>query len=61
MYTKKEVHLTHIEALALAQLVKRLNWAKIRSCAVNDEEAYQIKDAISKLQSALAYRGYAPR
>ncbi|WP_422615959.1 DUF7706 family protein, partial [Photorhabdus bodei] len=26
-----------------------------------DEEAYQIKDAISKLQSALAYNGYAPR
>ncbi|WP_422615344.1 DUF7706 family protein [Photorhabdus khanii] len=23
--------LTHIEALALAQLVKRLNWAEIRS------------------------------
>ncbi|WP_418889072.1 MULTISPECIES: DUF7706 family protein [Photorhabdus] len=55
------MQLTHIEALALAQLVKRLNWAEIRACAVNDEEAYQIKDAISKLQSALAYRGYAPR
>ncbi|MQL49531.1 hypothetical protein GEA64_16930 [Photorhabdus khanii] len=43
-----------------AQLVKRLNWAEIRACTVNDEEAYQIKDAICKLQSALAYRGYAP-
>ncbi|WP_445494471.1 DUF7706 family protein [Photorhabdus sp. SF281] len=61
MSTKKEVHLTHIEALALAQLVKRLNWAKIRACTANDEEAYQIKDAISKLQSALAYHGYSPR
>ncbi|WP_420806676.1 DUF7706 family protein [Photorhabdus heterorhabditis] len=28
---------------------------------MNDEEAYQIKDAIAKLQSALAYRGYWPR
>ncbi|WP_449301377.1 DUF7706 family protein [Photorhabdus temperata] len=28
---------------------------------MNDEEAYQIKDAIGKLQSALAYRGYSPR
>ncbi|WP_422615686.1 DUF7706 family protein [Photorhabdus luminescens] len=28
---------------------------------MNNEEAYQIKSAISKLQSALAYRGYAPR
>ncbi|AXG43591.1 hypothetical protein EIL81_03590 [Photorhabdus laumondii subsp. laumondii] len=35
--------------------------AEIRACAVNDEEAYQIKDAISKLQSALVYCGYAPR
>ncbi|WP_422615368.1 DUF7706 family protein [Photorhabdus luminescens] len=30
-------------------------------CAENDEEAYQIKDAIGTLQSALAHRGYAPR
>ncbi|WP_420800746.1 DUF7706 family protein [Photorhabdus bodei] len=28
---------------------------------MNDEEAYQIRDAIGKLQSALAYCGYAPR
>ncbi|WP_455430656.1 DUF7706 family protein [Photorhabdus viridis] len=32
----------------------------MRACTVNDEETYQIKDAICKLQSALAYRGYAP-
>ncbi|OCA55330.1 DUF7706 family protein [Photorhabdus namnaonensis] len=57
----QDIQLTHIEALALAQLVKRLNWAEIRACAVNDEEAYQIKGAIYKLQSALAYRGYSPR
>ncbi|WP_445495249.1 DUF7706 family protein [Photorhabdus sp. SF281] len=55
----QNIQLTHIEALA--QLVKRLNWAEIRVCAVNDEEAYQIKDVIGKLQSALAYRGYEPR
>ncbi|WP_420800674.1 DUF7706 family protein [Photorhabdus temperata] len=45
----------------MAQLVKRLNWAEIRACAVNDEKTYQIKDAIGKLQSALAYHEYAPR
>ncbi|MBS9422766.1 DUF7706 family protein [Photorhabdus caribbeanensis] len=54
----QDIQLTHIEALA--KLVKRLNRVEIRS-AVNDEEAYQIKDAISKLQSALAYLGYLPR
>ncbi|MBS9444308.1 MULTISPECIES: DUF7706 family protein [Photorhabdus] len=57
----QDIQLTHIEALALAQLVKRLCWAEIRACAVNDEEAYQIKDAIGKLQYALAYSGYSPR
>ncbi|NHB98649.1 DUF7706 family protein [Photorhabdus stackebrandtii] len=57
----QDIQLTHIEALALAQLVKRLNWAEIRACAVHDEEAYQIKDAVGKLQSALVYRGYSPR
>ncbi|WP_422630915.1 DUF7706 family protein [Photorhabdus tasmaniensis] len=36
-------------------------WSEIRACAVNDEESYQIKDAIGKLQFALSYRGYAPR
>ncbi|WP_445497880.1 DUF7706 family protein [Photorhabdus sp. SF281] len=24
----------------MAQLVKRLNWAKIRACTANDEEAH---------------------
>ncbi|WP_422615540.1 DUF7706 family protein [Photorhabdus khanii] len=33
----------------------------MRACAVSDEEAYQIKGAIFKLQSAQAYRGYSPR
>ncbi|WP_434523977.1 DUF7706 family protein [Photorhabdus asymbiotica] len=38
-----------------------LSWAEIRACAVNDDEAWLIKDAIGRLQSALAWHGYAPR
>ncbi|QXF32008.1 hypothetical protein CE143_01610 [Photorhabdus luminescens] len=57
----KEVHLSHDEAMALAQLVKRLSWAEIRTCAVDDTEAWVIKAAIGRLQSALAYHGYSPR
>ncbi len=57
----EEVHLSHEEAMALAQLVKRLSWAEIRACAVNDNEAWLIKDAIGRLQSALAWHGYSPR
>ncbi|WP_214068326.1 DUF7706 family protein [Photorhabdus hainanensis] len=55
------MHLSHDEAMALAQLVKRLSWAEIRACAVDDTEAWVIKAAIGRLQSALAYHGYSPR
>ncbi|WP_036771860.1 DUF7706 family protein [Photorhabdus australis] len=57
----QDIQLTHIEALALAQLVKRLNWAEIRACAIDDAEAWVIKAAIGRLQSALACHGYSPR
>lgn len=36
------------EALALAQFVKRLTWSDLRGCAVDDDEAYVIKDAVDK-------------
>ncbi|RAW97495.1 MULTISPECIES: DUF7706 family protein [unclassified Photorhabdus] len=57
----QDIQLTHIEALALAQLAKRLNWSEIRACAVDDTEAWVIKAAIGRLQSALACHGYSPR
>ncbi|WP_443089579.1 DUF7706 family protein [Xenorhabdus sp. Sc-CR9] len=38
-----------------------MSWAEIRACAVNDNEAWLIKDAIGRLQSALAWHGYSPR
>lgn len=41
-------------ALALAQFVKRLTWSDLRGCAVDDDEAYVIKDAVDKLQRAMA-------
>lgn len=53
--------LTDMDAMALAQLVKRLSWAEIRACAVNDAEAYEIRDSVAKLQRLLAEAGYAPR
>jgi hypothetical protein len=52
---------TPAEIGALAQLVKRITWSDIRGCAVSDDEAYEMRDAVSKLQSALAETGYAPR
>lgn len=49
------------QALALAQLVKRLSWAELRACAISDAEAYDIRDAVAKLQRMLAEAGYSPR
>lgn len=49
------------QAMALAQLVKRLSWAELRACAISDAEAYDIRDGVAKLQHMLADAGYAPR
>lgn len=56
-----DAQLSDEEALALAQLVKRLTWSDMRGCAVDDAETYTIRDAVGKLQDALARAGYAPR
>lgn len=56
-----DAQLSHEEAMALAQLVKRLTWSDMRGCAVDDAETYVIRDAVGKLQDALGRAGYAPR
>ncbi|MBP1039194.1 hypothetical protein J8631_26945 [Serratia fonticola] len=53
--------LTESQAMALAQFVKRLSWSEMRACAVDDDETWVIKDAISALQKSLADVGYSPR
>ena len=55
------VVLSDDQALALAQFVKRVTWSEMRACAVDDDEAYTIRDAIHQLDKALAEVGYAPR
>jgi len=55
------VDITGAQVLALAQFVKRLHFDDLESHAVNEEEAYRMRDAIEKLQDALAVSGYAPR
>lgn len=53
--------LTQNQALALAQFVKRLTWSEMRACAIDEDETWVIKDAISELQKALAEAGFSPR
>lgn len=48
-------------AWALAQFVKRVGWSEIRQNAVDDTEAYDMRDAIEALQRALAEAGISPR
>lgn len=53
--------LPHLQAQALAQLVKRIGWTELRQNAQDDEEAYDMRNAVQELQNALALAGYAPR
>ena len=55
------VELSDLQALALAQLVKRIGWKEVRINAVDDDEAYEMMDVIARLQASLADTGYAPR
>lgn len=56
-----QFELPESQALALAQLVKRIGWAEMRQNAVSDDEAYEMKYALAELQKALAAAGFAPR
>jgi hypothetical protein len=56
-----ETKLSDAEALALAQLLKRITWTDMRGCAVDDAEASLMRGAVEKIQDALAGAHYAPR
>lgn len=55
------VQLQDRQALALAQFVKRVTRSDMRACAVDDDEAYVIRDALDRVARVLAEQGYAPR
>lgn len=55
------VELPAHEALALAQLVKRIGWTELRQNAVDDDEAHDMAGAMIHLRKALAESGFNPR
>lgn len=55
------LELTDDQAYALAQFVKRVGWTEWRQNAVDDAEAYLMRDAFDQLSRALADGGYSPR
>lgn len=56
-----EVPLSKAEAVALAQFLKRIGWNEIRVNALDDSDAYVMRDALRHVQMALVDQGYAPR
>lgn len=46
---------------ALAQFVKRVGFAEMRCNAVDDAEAYLIRDVIDRVRMGLANAGFSPR
>ncbi|MBN5380593.1 hypothetical protein JY493_26065 [Serratia marcescens] len=44
-----------------AQFVKRLTWSEIQACAVDENETYEMRDAVNVLQRSLAEAGFSPR
>lgn len=55
------LNLPPLQAHALAQLVKRIGWTELHQNAQDDEEAYDMRNAVQELQNALEEAGYAPR
>ncbi len=55
------VSLMDVEARALAQLMKSIGFANVRSISVNDDEAFVMLRACAKVGKGLAEAGYNPR
>jgi hypothetical protein len=52
---------SHREALALAQFLKRVGFREIRVNAQDEDEAYEMRNSLAIVRQALADVGYAPR
>lgn len=55
------VELSDPQALALAQLVKRMPLSDLKTNALNEDEAYEMQAALERVRTALADQGFAPR
>lgn len=55
------LELTGSQAMALAQLVKRIKLSDLRANAVDEEEAYVMQEAVEQLRLALSESGFNPR
>jgi hypothetical protein len=56
-----EFELAATEAWDLAQFLKRVGFKEFRDNAVDEDEAYRMRDAAARVARALAAKGFAPR
>ena len=56
-----EFELAATEAWDLAQFLKRVGFKEFRDNAVDEDEAYRMRDAAARVARALADKGFAPR
>jgi hypothetical protein len=55
------VQMNDSQAEALAQFLKRVGFQELRQNAVDDVEAYTMRDAVDHVRDALREAGFAPR
>lgn len=55
------VELSKDQAWAIAQFFKRAGFSDYRANAVDDDEAYEMRDAADVIRNALSEHGIAPR
>lgn len=56
-----EIEINESEQWLLAQFIKRLSFNDILGCAIDQDEAYAMRDVIYKIQDALQSNGVNPR
>jgi cytochrome c len=56
-----DLELTDEEAWSIAQFFKRASFSDFRRNAQDEDEAYAMRNAASRVRDALARAGYAPR
>lgn len=49
------------QAQAFAQFLKRVGWEEFKKNAIDDEEAYLIRDAHFRVRNGFANAGFNPR
>jgi hypothetical protein len=54
-------NLTESQANALAYFLKKVGWSEIRDCTMHDNQAYEVREALTAVGGDLAAIGYSAR